>query len=217
MAKEVIVASLGNKPLWVIQNAKNPKEMSGNLITRYEASSTANRINLLTSLINTRFQARKDLFDYIAELESNFNRLAIMIMPVAEKMQVAILLVSLMNEESLKSTVAELKQWMAIKIHATAYSFVFLKNVVLSEWWRFQILQTAACWNLLLFEPNIIILVRVVKTGTRLDISHYFASPNGRTNQTTKARKYKELRCPKVITQTVSFLTLVPHNISTRN
>lgn len=109
MARAVIVTSLGDKPLRVIQNAKTPEEMWKKLNARYEAASTANKINLLTSLINIRYQSAKDMGDFISELETHFNKLACMGLPIVEEMQVAILLVSVMHEESMKSTVAALK------------------------------------------------------------------------------------------------------------
>lgn len=109
MARAIIVTALGDKPLRVIQNSPSPKEMWDKLRARYEAATTANKINLLTALVNTRYESGKDLGDYFAELETYFNRLAGMGLPVAEEMQVAILLVSVMHEETLKGTVAALK------------------------------------------------------------------------------------------------------------
>lgn len=62
----------------------------------------------LTSLINNYYKAGKDLGNYIAELETCFNWLGVMDLPVAEEIQIAILLVSVINE-SLKGTDAALK------------------------------------------------------------------------------------------------------------
>lgn len=49
--------------------------MLDKMITRYEATLPANKINLLTSLINYRYPMGKDSDDYIAELGANFNGL----------------------------------------------------------------------------------------------------------------------------------------------
>lgn len=77
-------------------------EMWDKLNTRYEADSTDNKFNkfkLLTSLIRTRYQLGKDLVDSIAELDTYINKLSIMCLPVAEGIQVQILLESVMNED----------------------------------------------------------------------------------------------------------------------
>lgn len=109
MERTVILTSLKDKPLQVIQNAKLPKEMWDSSNTRYEAASNANKIDLLTSLRYTRYQDGRDLGDYIAKRKTYFNRQAVIGLPVAEKMQVVILLVSVMNEDALKSAVAALR------------------------------------------------------------------------------------------------------------
>lgn len=109
MARTVIVTSLGHKPWSGILNGNTPIALWDTLRAGYEAASSANKIKLLTSLIITQYQARKDLADYIAELETYFHRLAIMGLPMAKEIQIAILLVSVMNEELFKRTVVALK------------------------------------------------------------------------------------------------------------
>lgn len=47
--------------------------------------------------------------DYLAELESSFNKLNFMGLPVAEEMQMTFLLVLLMNDEIIPGTVAAFK------------------------------------------------------------------------------------------------------------
>lgn len=109
VARKVIFISPGNKPLPVKQSAKSAKGMWDKLNSRYEAATNAHKISLLTSLINTFYQAGKELGNYIVELETCSNWLTITGFPVAGKLEVAVLLVTVMNKEYLKSTVAALK------------------------------------------------------------------------------------------------------------
>lgn len=83
--------------------------MCDKLKTWYQAASMVNKINMLTFLIPTSNQSDKDLEDNIAELETHFDKLAVMSLPGMGEMHVAILLVSVTNDESLKTTVAALK------------------------------------------------------------------------------------------------------------
>ena len=108
-ARAIIITSLGDKPLRVVQSVEHPKEMVQKLIERYAASTTANKIAVMTSLIHTRYDGVKDMGEYISEMESLFNKLAAMGSSVDSDMQVAILLVSLSSEESLSSTVSAIK------------------------------------------------------------------------------------------------------------
>ena len=108
-AKAIIVTSLGDKPLRVVQSAKTPSEMIKKLTDRYAASTTANRIAILTTLMNTRHDIAKDIGEYLSEMESHFNRLTAMDSPVDEGMQVAILLVSVSGTEGLGGTVSAIK------------------------------------------------------------------------------------------------------------
>lgn len=109
ITRAVIVTSIGGRSLRVVENTKTSKAMWDKINTRYEVASTASKINLLASLIIARYQDAKDLGDYIAELDFCFNKLGMMGLPVARKRLVTIMLQSVMNEESLKSTVAALK------------------------------------------------------------------------------------------------------------
>ena len=108
-AKAIIVTSLGDKPLRVVQSAKSPAGMLKKLNDRYAASTTANRIAVLTTLIKTRYDSAKDMGEYLSEMESHFNRLTAMNSPVDEGMQVAILLVSVSATEALSGTVSAIK------------------------------------------------------------------------------------------------------------
>lgn len=85
MARSVMVTSLRNKPLRVKNNNETGEEMYNNLNARYERASAANKVYLLTSLINTHYQARKNMSDYTAEVEIHSNSPAILSLPVAEE------------------------------------------------------------------------------------------------------------------------------------
>ncbi len=108
-ARAIVVTALGDKPLRAIQSAASPAEMWKKLHERYAASTTANKIAVLTNLMNKRYHSGKDMGEHLSEMESMMNRLAAMQAPVDSSMQVAILLVSVMAEESLQSTVAAIK------------------------------------------------------------------------------------------------------------
>lgn len=92
---------------------------------------TANIINFLTSHKHS-LSTRKFLGDYIAKLETYFNSLAIMGLPGPEETVAAILLVSVMSKEALKTIVAAQRPWMVIRLHGTAHALIFLKNVDIS-------------------------------------------------------------------------------------
>lgn len=83
MARAVKVTSLGDKRLQVLQIAPK-KEMVDRFCTKYGLASTANKSNLLASLMNTCYQARKELGTCIAELEIYLTALAITRIAVAE-------------------------------------------------------------------------------------------------------------------------------------
>lgn len=59
--------------------------------------------------MNTRYNSGKDTGDYLADLQTSLSKHGSAGLPVAKEMQVAILLVSLINEEALFRTVAALK------------------------------------------------------------------------------------------------------------
>lgn len=108
-ARAIIINSLGDKPLRAVQSATDPRDMMTKLVERYAASTTANKIAVLTNLIHTRYESGKDMGEYLSEMESLFNKLAAMGLPLASEMQVAVLLVSLTSEESLSGTVSAIK------------------------------------------------------------------------------------------------------------
>lgn len=108
-ARAIIINALGDKPLRVVQTATGPKDMMEKLSERYAASTTANKIAVLTSLIHTRYDREKNMGEYLSEMESMFNKLAAMKLPIAPELQVAILLVSMTAEESLSGTVSAIK------------------------------------------------------------------------------------------------------------
>lgn len=59
--------------------------------------------------MNTRYTSGRDVGDYLVELETSLSKLSSLGLPVAENMQVALSLVSLMNEDALPGTVAAMK------------------------------------------------------------------------------------------------------------
>lgn len=78
------------------------------LNSMYEPNLAADKFNLLTPLTTTSHRAGTDLADYMAELETYVYGLVVIDLPAAEEMQVPILLVSEMNEDSLKGKVSGL-------------------------------------------------------------------------------------------------------------
>lgn len=64
----------------------------------FVAASTVSKVNLLTTIANTCYESGKDLSTYFAELDSCFNELASMGLPVTNGMQVTILLGLLIKE-----------------------------------------------------------------------------------------------------------------------
>lgn len=74
------------------------------------STSTANMLEAFSSrLINTWHAPKKDIGDYLVELEVSLKKVCSIGLLVAEEIQVAVLLISFMNEESIFRTVAELK------------------------------------------------------------------------------------------------------------
>lgn len=113
--RAIINTSLGDKPLRVVQSCVYPVDMFAKLIERYSASTTANKISVMKNLINTRYDGTKEMGEYISEMESVFNKLAVMGSPMSDDMQVAFLLVSLSSEESLSGRLAAVKTMEASK------------------------------------------------------------------------------------------------------
>lgn len=71
------------------------------LNTVYQVASTENKISVLTSFLNTFYQSVKNLGDYIVEVEIHFHKLSFMGLAVIAERQVTILLVPVMNDESI--------------------------------------------------------------------------------------------------------------------
>ncbi len=81
-ARAIIATALGDKPLRAIQSASMPSEMWVKLRDRYASNTTSNKIAVLTSLMNKRYDRRSDIGEHLSELESMFNRLSGMGSPV---------------------------------------------------------------------------------------------------------------------------------------
>lgn len=99
-----------NKLLSGIQNTVSTIEMRDSLKAQYGAATNASKVNLLTS-VNTCIDYDEHLDDIIADLEFYFDKLPNMGLAVVEEMQVAILLLSFMHDETLKGTVVALKNF----------------------------------------------------------------------------------------------------------
>lgn len=61
---------------------------------RFAAATTANKIAVLSTLMNKRYEAGKDMGEHLADIKILFNGIAAMGMVIAETMQVSILLAS---------------------------------------------------------------------------------------------------------------------------
>lgn len=108
-AKAIVVMSLGYMPLRVVQSVSHPADMIKKLNDRNAASTTANKMAVMTSLINTRYDGSKDMGEYLSEMEIRLNKLEEMGSLVEEGMQMAIILVSVSSFNSLNSTVSAIK------------------------------------------------------------------------------------------------------------
>ena len=75
--------------------------MTTKLKKRYAESTIANKIVMMISLRNKRYEEGKDMGQYISEIESLFDKLSVMRSPLDSKMQVAILLVSISSVDNL--------------------------------------------------------------------------------------------------------------------
>lgn len=84
MAKAMIVTALGGRPLRVVQSALSPAGMWNRLTFRHARSSTANKRDVLISLMNKRYGFGEDIGNYLAELETSVHKLSSMGLPVAE-------------------------------------------------------------------------------------------------------------------------------------
>lgn len=108
-ARALIVNALGDSPLRAIQSCITPDEMWKKLIERYASSATSNKISVMTSLMNSRYDGKNEIAEHISQMESMFNRLRAMGSSVEENMKVAILLVSVGGQTDLKSTISAIK------------------------------------------------------------------------------------------------------------
>jgi len=120
-AKAIIITALGNKPLRVIQSVESPSEMWVKLGDRFAAATTANKIAVLSAFMNKRYESGKDMGEYLADIETLFNKLAAMGMALVEPMQVAILLVSISSVDSFQGTVAAIK---TMEDHKATWDYV---------------------------------------------------------------------------------------------
>lgn len=96
--KGLIVTTLGYRLLRGMQSASGPARMWTKLIALYAESPAASRIVVSGSLMNIRYSSGKEMEDYLDELGTSFNKMVFWGFAVAEEMNVAILLVSLMNK-----------------------------------------------------------------------------------------------------------------------
>lgn len=74
-ARAIIIMALDNKPLRAMQTDKGPKEMWIKLQDRYATCTTANKIGVMSTLMNTCHEEASDMGGYVAKLETLFTRL----------------------------------------------------------------------------------------------------------------------------------------------
>ncbi len=84
-------------------------EMWATIFEKYASKKVANKILVLTTLINLKGYKTSNMRDYVSAMESSVNRLASMGMRMSEPMQIAILLMSLSDLPGYSSTVSSLK------------------------------------------------------------------------------------------------------------
>lgn len=88
-----------------IQSVTSRKEMWAELFERYARKSQYIKI----SVLNKKLITKSDISDPFSQLESLFNKLEILMSPIDEKMQVAVLLVSVSSTNSFEATTAAIK------------------------------------------------------------------------------------------------------------
>lgn len=88
-ALAVIVWSLGDKPLRAIQNCESDIEAWEKLSSRYASKSLINRLILINNVLDMKLKNDVQIGDHVAQLKSQFSRLAAMDSAVEEQMQVA--------------------------------------------------------------------------------------------------------------------------------
>ena len=79
----------------VVQTCIQPSEMINMLKKQYAASTTTNKIAVITSLITKRYEHGKNMGECLSGMESLFIKLYVMKSPLDSDMQVAIFLVSI--------------------------------------------------------------------------------------------------------------------------
>lgn len=102
-------ASFRDRPLRAFQSITPAHEMWLKLFERFASSSQHNKISALTTLLNKKPRNASDISDHVSQLESLFNRLETKENPIDEKMQVALLLVSVENNKAFDATIAAIK------------------------------------------------------------------------------------------------------------
>ena len=70
------------------------------------ASTTGNKISVMISFINERYEERKDMGEYLSEMEILFNKLSVMRSPLDSDIQVATLLVSILSVDNLAGAIS---------------------------------------------------------------------------------------------------------------
>jgi gag-polypeptide of LTR copia-type len=92
----LIVNSLGDKPLRTIQTvAKDPVEAWKKLEARYASKTTSYKLYQVMSAHSMKVARKRSMADHVGELETLFSRLNNTGATIDDKMQVAILLMSL--------------------------------------------------------------------------------------------------------------------------
>lgn len=112
MVRAIIVSDFGENPLEAFHSTLSLKQMKDRLEARYEAATDASKVNILTTFVNTVYKSGEYFWDSIADLEFHFSKQASLCLSVAERMQVATLLDSVMDESALKDAVAA---WVTVK------------------------------------------------------------------------------------------------------
>lgn len=95
--REIIIYSLGDRPLRAVQAIESPREMWAKLFERYPSSTQANQINPLTAVLNKIIQNPKEIIDHISEFEGLFNRIEAMECTLDSQLETALLIVSVVN------------------------------------------------------------------------------------------------------------------------
>lgn len=96
-------------PLRAIQSASEQADMWKKLHGRYVSNMNSNKIFLLTSLINMKYQVRKYMGEHDSECEGIINQLNVMGAKLDDSLQMTFLLLSLVNPSEVKSVVTAIK------------------------------------------------------------------------------------------------------------